>query len=143
MPESVCEELLDELFDNPFLTFADYLSLLRRKRIARGFDYDDLLKPFTFSGQLFQSQQRDIVEKFGHVNMLKPPEQAHQYEYVSRAAALRSRQRLFDVSLEDAVLMRIYGEANKDRRERPERKTSLARLIFLKDFINLCWRRGD
>jgi len=29
MPESVCEELLDELFDNPFLTFADYLSLLR------------------------------------------------------------------------------------------------------------------
>ena len=143
MPESVCEELLDELFDNPFLTFADYLSLLRRKRIARGFDYDDLLKPFTFSDQLFESQQRDIVEKFGHVNMLKPPEQAHQYEYVSRAAALRSRQRLFDVSLEDAVLMRIYGEANKDRRERPERKTSLARLIFLKDFINLCWRRGD
>ena len=109
MPESVCEELLDELFDNPFLTFADYLSLLRRKRIARGFDYDDLLKPFTFSDQLFESQQRDIVEKFGHVNMLKPPEQAHQYEYVSRAAALRSRQRLFDVSLEDAVLMRIYG----------------------------------
>jgi len=108
MPESVCEELLDELFDNPFLTFADYLSLLRRKRIARGFDYDDLLKPFTFSDQLFESQQRDIVEKFGHVNMLKPPEQAHQYEYVSRAAALRSRQRLFDVSLEDAVLMRIY-----------------------------------
>ena len=45
MPESVCEEL----FDNPFLTFADYLSLLRRKRIAKGFDYDDLLKPFTFS----------------------------------------------------------------------------------------------
>ena len=64
MPESVCEELLDELFDNPFLTFADYLSLLRRKRIARGFDYDDLLKPFTFSDQLFQSQQRDIVERF-------------------------------------------------------------------------------
>ena len=64
MPESVCEELFDELFDNPFLTFADYLSLLRRKRIARGFDYDDLLKPFTFSDQLFQSQQRDIVERF-------------------------------------------------------------------------------
>ena len=63
MPESVCEELLDELFDNPFLTFADYLSLLR--------------------------------------------------------------------------------EANKDQRERPERKTSLARLVFLKDFINSCWRRGD
>ncbi len=60
MPESVCEELLDELF----LTFADYLSLLRRKRIAKGFDYDDLLKPFTFSDQLFQSQQRDIVERF-------------------------------------------------------------------------------
>ena len=60
MPESVCEEL----FNNPFLTFADYLSLLRRKRIAKGFDCDDLLKPFTFSDQLFQSQQRDIVERF-------------------------------------------------------------------------------
>ena len=64
MPESVCEELLDELFDNPFLTFADYLSLLRRKRIAKGVDYDVLLKPFTFPGQLFQSQQRDMVERF-------------------------------------------------------------------------------
>ena len=56
MPESVCEELLDELFDDPLLSFADYLSLRRRKRIAKGFDYDDLLKPFTFSEQFFQSQ---------------------------------------------------------------------------------------
>ena len=49
MPESVCEELLDELFDNPFLTFADYLSLMRRKRIAKGFDYDVLAQRFSLT----------------------------------------------------------------------------------------------
>ena len=49
MPESVCEEPLDELFDDPLLSFADYLSLRRQKCITKGFDYDVLAHRFSLT----------------------------------------------------------------------------------------------